>query len=249
LVETLQTLNAARIAHAGAGQNVVEVSAPVVFDVSGKGRALIFAVGSVSSGIPDEWSAMENRPGVCLLPDLSIESAQALCKELRRIKQAGDVGIASVHWGGNWGYEITASHIRFAHQLIDGGFDVVHGHSSHHAKAAEVYQDRLILYGCGDFLNDYEGIDKNNAFRSDLTLMYLVDFNPLGHLAETQLIPMQIRRLPSIGPRLPIQTGLPICSTNTASDSERKRGWRKTAALLFGAFDSGLSIARSHLDF
>ena len=42
--------------------------------------------------------------------------------------------------------------------IEEAGVPVVHGHSSHHPKAIEVYEGRLILYGCGDFLNDYEGI-------------------------------------------------------------------------------------------
>ena len=28
----------------------------------------------------------------------------------------------------------------------------------------EVYRDKLILYGCGDFLNDYEGIGGYQPF-------------------------------------------------------------------------------------
>jgi poly-gamma-glutamate capsule biosynthesis protein CapA/YwtB (metallophosphatase superfamily) len=31
--------------------------------------------------------------------------------------------------------------------------------------AIEGYRDRLILYGCGDFLNDYEGIKGYEEFR------------------------------------------------------------------------------------
>lgn len=31
--------------------------------------------------------------------------------------------------------------------------DVVHGHSSHHTKGAEVYRGRLVLYGCGDLIS------------------------------------------------------------------------------------------------
>jgi hypothetical protein len=38
------------------------------------------------------------------------------------------------------------------------GADVVHGHSSHHAKGAELYRGRLIMYGAGDLVSDYEGI-------------------------------------------------------------------------------------------
>ena len=58
--------------------------------------------------------------------------------------------------------------------------DLLHGHSSHHPRGIEVYHDKLILYGCGDFLNDYEGIGSNEAFRGDLTLMYLPVIDPAG---------------------------------------------------------------------
>ena len=42
--------------------------------------------------------------------------------------------------------------------IAAAGVDLVHGHSSHHAKGAEVYRGKLILYGCGDLISDYEGI-------------------------------------------------------------------------------------------
>ena len=47
----------------------------------------------------------------------------------------------------------------FAHRLVDAGADVVHGHSSHHPRPLEVYGGRLVLHGCGDLVNDYEGIE------------------------------------------------------------------------------------------
>jgi len=39
----------------------------------------------------------------------------------------------------------------------------------------EVYRERLIIYGCGDFLTDYEGVSGYEQFRGNLTLMYLVE--------------------------------------------------------------------------
>jgi poly-gamma-glutamate capsule biosynthesis protein CapA/YwtB (metallophosphatase superfamily) len=86
--------------------------------------------------------------------------------------------VASMHWGGNWGYRTRDEETRFAHQLIEHGIAVVHGHSSHHVKTAEIHSDRLVLYGCGDFLNDYEGISGYEVFRSDLRLMYLPAMDP-----------------------------------------------------------------------
>ncbi|MGH8579418.1 MAG: CapA family protein, partial [Gammaproteobacteria bacterium] len=85
----------------------------------------------------------------------------------------------------------------FAHRLIEHAHvDVVHGHSSHHPKGIEVYRDRPIIYGCGDFLNDYEGIGGHEEYRADLTLMYFVCMDPSnGRLIRFDMTPMQIRRL------------------------------------------------------
>ena len=68
---------------------------------------------------------------------------------------------------------------RFAHDLLDyTGIDLVHGHSSHHPRGIEVYKERLILYGCGDFINDYEGIRGREQYRGDLRVMYLPEIDP-----------------------------------------------------------------------
>ncbi len=104
--------------------------------------------------------------------------------------------MASIHWGSNWGYGIPKAQRTFAHRLIDAAaVDVVHGHSSHHPKGIEVYRDRVILFGCGDFLNDYEGIRGYEAFRSDLALMYFPTFDRAsGRLIQFALTPTRIRR-------------------------------------------------------
>jgi poly-gamma-glutamate synthesis protein (capsule biosynthesis protein) len=195
LTETLETLDAANVSHAGAGRNAAEAAAPAEFDLAGKGRVLVFAFGSMTSGIPWEWCATEHRPGLNVLRNLSEDSARQIAAEICSSKHPGDVAVASIHWGGNWGYEISAEQIEFAHRLIEGGVDLIHGHSSHHVKAIEVYREHLILYGCGDFITDYEGIGGYEEFRSDLALMYLVKVDAnTGQLVEVRLVPMQSRR-------------------------------------------------------
>jgi poly-gamma-glutamate synthesis protein (capsule biosynthesis protein) len=84
---------------------------------------------------------------------------------------------------------------QFSHGLIDeAGVDIIHGHSSHHVKAIEVYHGKLILYGCGDFLNDYEGIIGHEAFRGDLGLMYFARVDPAtGKLLSLDMAPTQVR--------------------------------------------------------
>lgn len=195
LIETLETLDEAGIAHAGAGRDLAEATAPAVLDVPGKGRVLLFSLGSPTSGIPPAWAATEERPGVNLLADLTVETARRVASRMRQLRRPGDVVVASIHWGSNWGYDIPDAQVGFAHSLIEGGVDLVHGHSSHHPKANEIYRNRLILYGCGDMLDDYEGISGHESFRPDVRIMYLVRVDPRqGQLLEARLMPMHMRR-------------------------------------------------------
>lgn len=195
LKETLSTLNAANIKTAGAGQNLLEAEAPAIIEVAGKGRVLVFGFGHESSGIPRPWAANSDRAGVNLLPDLSEDTLRRIAKQIAEVKQKGDWVVASIHWGGNWGYEISNVHRQFAHRLIDQAHvDVVHGHSSHHPKGIEVYRDKAIIFGCGDFLNDYEGISGHEEFRGDLALMYFVIMDMVtGKLVGLNIVPLQIK--------------------------------------------------------
>jgi poly-gamma-glutamate synthesis protein (capsule biosynthesis protein) len=130
-----------------------------------------------------------------LLHDLSEATASQIARHMRQFQQPGDLLIASIHWGENWGYDIPAEQIAFAHRLVEEGVAVVHGHSSHHVKAIEVFKERLILYGCGDFITDYEGIRGYEDFRGDLSLMYLPELETgTGRLLSARLVPFRMRR-------------------------------------------------------
>ena len=196
LRETLQTLSQARLATAGAGNTLAEARAPAVVEISGKGRLVVFGFGDESSGIPSSWAAVGDRPGIDFLPDLSEATATGIVGRVREVKRARDIVVASIHWGSNWGYDGPPAQQRFARRLLDGGVDIVHGHSSHHVRPIEMYRGKLILYGCGDFLNDYEGITGYEEFRDDLTLMYFPTLRPeTGCLESLRMTPMQIRNL------------------------------------------------------
>lgn len=196
LAETLETLSTAKVMRAGAGRNREEAAAPAMLDVPGKGRVIVFSVGSVTSGIPADWAADDDRAGVNLLTTLSEEVVGDIATSVGRVKRSGDLVVVSIHWGSNWGYPIPNDHRQFAHRLIDeAGVDVVHGHSSHHPRGIEIYRTRPIVYGCGDFLNDYEGIGGYEEFRGDLSLMYFVSLDPAtGNLARMVMTPLQVRR-------------------------------------------------------
>jgi poly-gamma-glutamate capsule biosynthesis protein CapA/YwtB (metallophosphatase superfamily) len=62
------------------------------------------------------------------------------------------------------------------------------GHSSHHFKGIETYKGKFIIYGAGDFINDYEGIEGYEEFRGDLVLGYIWEVNKL------MLLPFKIKK-------------------------------------------------------
>jgi poly-gamma-glutamate synthesis protein (capsule biosynthesis protein) len=196
LLETLETLEKAGIATAGAGRHRQEAEAPAIIEVAGKARVIVFSFGSETSGIPRDWAAGDDTPGVNLLGEVSDRTLGHIAAQVRQLKRPGDVVIASIHWGANWGYEVPRDQSELAHRLIDeAGVDVVHGHSSHHPKGIEVYKDKLILYGCGEFIDDYEGISGYEAYRDDLVLMYFprIDVSS-GKLSRLTMTPLQIKR-------------------------------------------------------
>jgi poly-gamma-glutamate synthesis protein (capsule biosynthesis protein) len=195
LIETLDVLKRHRLQTCGAGRDLREASAPATLDIPGKGRVLVFALASPTSGTPLDWAAAADRPGVNVVAELSESVVDAIAEEVRENRRPGDTVIASIHWGSNWGYEIADEQRRFAHALIErANVSIVHGHSSHHAKGIELYRNRLILYGCGDFLNDYEGIAGYEEFRDDLAVMYFASVDAgSGELLGLELTPLQIK--------------------------------------------------------
>lgn len=246
LLDTLATLARLKIKTAGAGRNLAQASAPAMLNVPGKGRVLVFALAVVTSGTPPRWAATQEAPGVNLLTELSAASVARIADHVARLRQPGDVVIVSIHWGPNWGYEIPDEQRRFAHAVIDqAGVSIVHGHSSHHPKAIEVYRNRLILYGCGDFLNDYEGIRGYEEFRDDLGLMYFADISSSSmDLEALEIIPLQIRQFRLIRPTIPdvdwVRQMLDLESQRfgtrvATSDARLALSWPSSAPSVLGA--------------
>ena len=194
LRETLETLRSAELGAPGAGLDAADAAAPSVVETD-QGRLRVHSYGMPSAGVPRSWEATANEPGVSLVGSLGEAETDRVVRELEEHEQAGDRVVVSIHWGPNWGYEVPAAQRRFAHRLIDAGAaDVIHGHSSHHPKGIEVYRGRPIVYGAGDFLNDYEGIGGREEYRGDLTFMYFPRLGASGELESLRMTPMRIRR-------------------------------------------------------
>lgn len=195
LDDTLAALKKAAIFAAGAGDTLEAAQKPVMLETSGA-KIVLFAAGSPDAGVSPGWAAGSDTPGLFVIEDFSETTVSRIAKLVKPYDRPGHVIVFSLHWGGNWGFEVPRSHRRFAHALIDhAGVDLLFGHSSHHVKGIEVYKDRLILYGSGDLINDYEGIGGYQHYRPDLRLLYFprVDGRS-GRLRELLMAPLTMRR-------------------------------------------------------
>ncbi len=137
-------------------------------------------------GMPREWEAMERSMGVVLATRNDKVPERLLNAIAKLKKESNAIIIVSIHFGVNWGFEVPRTHVAAAKTLVDAGADVIHGHSSHHAKTAMLYKEKLILFGCGDFFNDYEGIRPHagfpeNEYLGHLRLLYFVDVDAKTH--------------------------------------------------------------------
>ena len=196
LAQTLETLHQAGQATVGAGPDITDATRAFPIGPESGLRVLVIAVGVASSGIPGSWAALAGRPGIAFAESTTYSLVETIASRVEKAAGPEDLVIISIHWGPNWGYQIPRSHQRFARSLIDqAGVHVVHGHSSHHPLGIEVYRDRLILYGCGDLINDYEGIGGHEPYHPDLGALYLATLDTNGgRLVRLEVVPMLMRR-------------------------------------------------------
>ncbi len=166
LCEMLDYLDAAGILHSGAGVNLEESRLPAIDQI----QRLKIGFLAFTDNEPS-WEASEEA-GIHYVPvQLDDPRAQTLFELVKETKTKVDFLIVSAHWGPNWGFEVPTKHIDFAHKLIEEGADVVFGHSPHVFRAIEIFHHSLILYSCGDFIDDYM-VDP--YFRNDWSFVFLL---------------------------------------------------------------------------
>jgi poly-gamma-glutamate capsule biosynthesis protein CapA/YwtB (metallophosphatase superfamily) len=174
LLDTVRTLKEAKIAFAGAGESREEATRPAVLEVPRPEerdenmpvyRIHVYA----ASDHPLDWAS---EPGFHLM-DYGPLTKERLKQLLTSQKNpAPDIKVFSVHWGPNYAWQPATEIRSMAHFLVDEcGVDIIHGHSSHHVQGVETYKGKLIIYGCGDFVDDYA---VSRGYRNNLSAVWRV---------------------------------------------------------------------------
>jgi len=181
LIETLKTLDQAKIDHVGAGVNRAEARKPVILNRKG----ITIGIVGYTDNEPS-WKARSNHPGVHYI---EVGDLSTVLEDIKPLRDQVDVLIVSIHWGPNMREYPSSSFVEFAHALIDNGVDILHGHSAHIFQGYETYKKGLILYDTGDFVDDYY-VDP--YLRNDRSFLFKVQVSKEGY-QNLDLIPVRIK--------------------------------------------------------
>jgi poly-gamma-glutamate synthesis protein (capsule biosynthesis protein) len=167
LLDTLAHLDAAGIAHVGAGADLASARAPVTLQAGGFRLAVLGCADH-----PRECAAGPQTPGIAY--------------GLEWIDGAGDADAVLVtpHWGPNMVAAPLTRIREAAARLRAAGATLVAGHSAHVFHGVE----DGILYDLGDFLDDYA---VHRELRNDLGLLFLVELDRAG-LVRLEAVPLRL---------------------------------------------------------
>jgi poly-gamma-glutamate capsule biosynthesis protein CapA/YwtB (metallophosphatase superfamily) len=176
LLDTLEHLDAARIAHVGAGRSEDEARAPAILERGGL-RLAVFGV----ADHPREYGAGPEAPGIAFAP-LDGAAPSWLAEGIAAV--GAEAVLVTPHWGPNMTEAPIGRVRKTAATLLDAGATLVAGHSAHVFHGIE----GSVLYDLGDFLDDYR-VDP--VLRNDLGLLFLVELEPNG-LARVEAVPLEL---------------------------------------------------------
>ncbi|MEA2989469.1 MAG: hypothetical protein QOG83_2180 [Alphaproteobacteria bacterium] len=169
LVQTLEVLDAAGIAHCGAGADRAAAHRPAMVERGGRRYAFLAYTSVFTAG----FEATDERPGMAVvkvdaqyriprrlheMPGSPLdvdttpngEHLDRASEDIRRARAEADAVIVSWHWGVSMGYQhLVPYQAELAHAAIDAGADLVVGHHPHLIQPIELYKGRLIAYCLG----------------------------------------------------------------------------------------------------
>jgi poly-gamma-glutamate capsule biosynthesis protein CapA/YwtB (metallophosphatase superfamily) len=167
LLDTIGYLDAAGIAHVGAGPDLTSARSPAVLECDGFRLAVLG-----TADHPEDFAAEDGRPGIAFA-DLRAGVPAWLPGAIRSAGSEADGVLLTPHWGPNMTPEPVPHVRRAAETLTDAGATLVAGHSAHvfHGVA------RAVLFDLGDFIDDY-AVDP--FLRNDLGFLFIVDVDARG---------------------------------------------------------------------
>lgn len=146
LLDTYQNIQKAGIMPFGAGRNMQEAIQPVL--LSERPRK-IWLLASLQLAL-ENYAYLPDSPCVS---QMTIDSLCACIGRLRRADPSSYI-IVSLHWGWENHLDVVPRQRYDAHRLIDAGADCLACHHTHTRQPMELYRQKPIFYGLGNFIFD-----------------------------------------------------------------------------------------------
>ena len=175
LFDTISYLDSVSILHVGAGRNAKEAHAPVIVKAKEKRIALLAYYGGGEAP-----KATSKRAGVA---DRRIEIIRSDIVKIKHQKSAEYI-VVSLHWGTEKATIPDRNQVKFAHEVIDAGADLIIGHHPHVLQGIEKYKSGVIVYSLGNFVFGGNSRDTYDA------ALFEVSLDDKG--AAYRLIPVRI---------------------------------------------------------
>jgi len=190
LLDTIQYLNQAHIAHAGAGVNQEGAQTPAILDIQGIKVGFVAATDNEPA-----FAAGKQTPGTNYtnfdLHKNTLDRLQNLIDQAKLMK--AELIILSLHWGPNM-VQVPPQRFRnFARRAIDMGVNVIHGHSAHLFQGVEFYKDGVIFYDTGDFIDDYA---RDPQLRNDWSFIFMIAVEKTTEgpiIKKVKAVPVQLQ--------------------------------------------------------
>jgi poly-gamma-glutamate synthesis protein (capsule biosynthesis protein) len=153
LESTIEALEDAGIAHAGAGESVDAAWKEARIDCPGG----ILSV--LSCGFDDDESSFSDSSGAVLAP---VDTGK-LAERIRQCAASSIAVVVMLHWGIEYDRMFLPSQQRIARTLVDAGADLVVGTGPHVLQGMEEYRASLICYSLGNLVFDDLGSGETSA--------------------------------------------------------------------------------------
>lgn len=154
LIDTVDTLNDAKLPFVGAGKNFEEAAHPAYFHANGHVISYVSATQIERYGNPDTKEATADSPGVLR----TLDPAKAVAA-IQEAKANSDFTVMYVHWGSESTDLVEKSQRDLARAYVDAGADLIIGDHSHCLQGIDYVDDVPVFYSLGNFWFSSKTID------------------------------------------------------------------------------------------
>lgn len=190
--DTIATLDAAGIAHFGAGKDLGAARGPAIVERNG------LEVGFIGYYFQDDDDMIEPREVYATRRHAGVAGCykklpcirRQVKEDVRRLVSKVDVAIPYFHWGKEGSTEVRDYQIELAHLCVDLGCRAVLGAHPHRFQGVELYKGAPIFYSLGNFV-----FGGNKDPKDKLSAIARLRI-PRQGAVEADVVPVQITRWP-----------------------------------------------------